>query len=252
MKIQVLVVTVKQEDYSLLKKMNIQTDVVVANQCGSDEIKMFEWLGYQVIYVNSDSKGVGRNRNNALKYAEADICLFADDDLAYVDGYEYLVAKAFDRHQDADVIAFNLYEQEGSRFVAKKDIKVGKFNFGRYGAARLAVKLSSIVDKGILFNEHFGGGTEHACGEDTIFLHDCLKKGLKIYAVPEFIAEIKSERPSTWFQGYNDKYFTDMGVLYRKLFPLCWLPIAVVQILRHKDLYSEYGVWKAIKMVIMK
>ena len=247
-----LVVTMNQKDHSLLEKMHIQTDAVVANQCGENSIEDFEWQGHHVIYVNSDSKGVGLNRNNAIEHADADICVLADDDLVYVDGYADIVRRAFDRHKDADVIAFNLYEQAGSRFVAKKDIKIGKFNFGRYGAARLAVRLSSIIDKGIMFNEHFGGGTEYSCGEDTIFLHDCLKNGLNIYAVPEFIAELKNERSSTWFHGYDDKFFRDKGVLYKELFPTWWRLIVVVQIIRHRNLYREYGIWKGIKKALLQ
>ena len=51
---------------------------------------------------------------------------------------------------------------------------------------------------GIYFNQCFGGGTEYSHGEDNLFLTDCLRKGLKIYAYPEYIAKLTEERKSTW------------------------------------------------------
>ncbi|MBD8960687.1 MAG: hypothetical protein EGR81_08040 [Ruminococcaceae bacterium] len=69
----------------------------------------------------------------------------------------------------------------------------------------------------------FGGGAQYGSCEDTIFLSDCLKKGLKIYAVPYALAEIDQDAASTWFSGYNEKYFYDKGALYRRLHPALWL-----------------------------
>ena len=48
-------------------------------------------------------------------------------------------------------------------------------------------------------------------------MRDCLKAGLKIYAVPVCIGE-EIERESTWFHGYTEKFFTDRGVLYHYLY----------------------------------
>ena len=80
MKIQVLVAAVGQTDRSLPQKMNIQTDAIVANQCDENSVEQFEWNGHNVKYLNFVERGVGLNRNNALMRADADICLFADDD----------------------------------------------------------------------------------------------------------------------------------------------------------------------------
>ena len=48
-------------------------------------------------------------------------------------------------------------------------------------------------------------------------MHDCLKKGLRLYASTEEIGE-EIYRESTWFKGYNEKFFTDRGVLYHHLY----------------------------------
>ena len=238
MNIQVLVAAMHQTDHSLLEKMHLKTDAIVANQCNRNSIEDFEWNGCKIRYLNFAERGVGLNRNNALMRASGDVCLFADDDMVYVDDYTEIVQKAFERYPDADVIAFNLIEPKITRYVIKKAYKVGFFSYLRFGTARVAVRLKSIREKGIYFNQCFGGGTEHSHGEDNIFLTDCLRKGLKMYAVPEYIAKLTEERPSTWKNGYDEKYFRDQGALYRMISPRWWKLLCLQDAVRHRKLYE--------------
>ena len=107
-KVQVLVATMNQEDHSILEKMNIDSDVIVCNQCNQDKVEKFKYNGYDVAFYSFAERGVGLNRNNALMRATGDICLFADDDMVYVDDYVTKVTEAFAKYSDADVIIFNL------------------------------------------------------------------------------------------------------------------------------------------------
>lgn len=111
MKIQVLVATMNQLDHSLLEKMNIQSDVIVGNQCEFNSIEQFRYKDYSAVYLNFAERGVGLNRNNALMRATADICLFGDDDMIYINNYVDIIRKAFENQPDADIIAFNLIEK---------------------------------------------------------------------------------------------------------------------------------------------
>ena len=63
----------------------------------------------------------------------------------------------------------------------------------------------------------FGGGAKYSCGEDSIFIHDCIKNGLKVYVSPAKICSVSQEK-STWFKGYNEKFFFDKGVLVKAIF----------------------------------
>lgn len=246
MTIQVLVAAMNQIDHSLPKKMNINSDAIVGNQCDHNSIEEYEWEGHTIKYLNFAERGVGLNRNNALMRATGDICLFADDDMVYVDEYVDIVCKAFEKYPDADVIAFNLREKEPTRYIIEHEGKVGYFNYLRYGAARVAVRLESIRKNGIAFNLCFGGGTEYSHGEDNIFLTDCLKKGLKIYAVPETIAVLTEERVSTWNKGYDEKYLQDQGILYRTISRRLWRLLCLQDALRRRKSYPM-GFIKAYK-----
>lgn len=222
MRIQVLVAAMHQEDHSLLQKMNIQSAVIIGNQCDKNSVETFDYNGHKVTYLNFAERGVGLNRNNALMRATGDICLFADDDMEYVDDYCGVIQDAFKQLPDADVIIFNLEEEKPTRYVIRKLEKVGYLNYLRYGTARVAFRLKSVRKNGIYFNQCFGGGTEHCHGEDNIFLTDCIKAKLKIYAVPKTIAKLTEERESTWNSGYDEKYLIDQGCLYRAISRRWW------------------------------
>lgn len=252
MKIQVLAAAMNQTDHSLLEKLNINTDVIVGNQCDRNEIEEFEYRDCKARYLNFAERGVGLNRNNALMRADGEVCLFADDDMRYVDGYETIVENAFAAHPDAGVIVFNLKEKNPTRYIIKKEEKVGYLNYLRYGTARIAVKLKSIRENGIYFNQCFGGGTEHCHGEDNIFLTDCLKAGLKIYAVPVMLAELTEERKSTWNAGYDDKFLRDQGALFKAISRKYWKLLCLQDALRRSKRY--YGItWKeAYKKMVGK
>lgn len=249
MNIQVLVAAMNQSDHSLLSKMNIRTDAIVANQCDRNSIEEFLYNGKSIKYLNFAERGVGLNRNNALMRASADICIFADDDMVYVDNYDEIIIRSFEENPQADVIIFNLKEKIPSRYIITQKTKVGYFNYLRYGTARIAVRLESIKRNGIYFNECFGGGTKHCHGEDNIFINACLKKKLNIVALPEYIAELTEERKSSWNNGYDTKYLEDQGALYRTLSQKYWKLLCLQDALRRYKSYNipwykAYGIMK--------
>ena len=76
MTLEVLVSTMYQKDYSLLDRMNIQTDAIVVNQCNENSIEKFEYKGHKIKWISLNERGVGLSRNTALMRSTADICLF--------------------------------------------------------------------------------------------------------------------------------------------------------------------------------
>ena len=215
MKLQVLVSCMHQQDYSLLEKMNIQTDAIIINQCDINKFEDIKYRNNLVKFISLNERGVGKSRNNALLRADSDICLFADEDVSYVDGYEDIIIKAFKKNPDADIILFNLESTNKQRpiYQITKEKRVRKYNFLKYGTVRIAAKVSSLRKANVHFSLLFGGGTKYGSGEDSQFLKDCISRGLKIYASPKKIGYV-SQDSSCWFEGYNEKYFHDKGALY--------------------------------------
>ena len=243
MSIQVLVATMNQSDFSLLDKMNIQTDAIVGNQCMKNEVIDFKYNNRNVKWLSFFEKGVGLNRANA------DIVTFADDDMVFLPNYENIILNAFTEIKDADVIIFDLRYPKNPRKPITRIKKLSSFKAMRFGAARISARLNSLRINGISFNLCFGGGAQYGSGEDSLFLMECFRKGLKIYSYPAVIAEL-IERKSTWFNGYNDKFFFDKGILFSQLYPKLCVVYALIHCYKQKRRYSDYGCLKALKKIL--
>lgn len=219
LKVQVLVSALNQDINSLPSKMNIETDAVIVNQCGQYDYQEFPAASSgKVQCLCMPERGVGLSRNTALLHADADICLFSDEDIVLSKGYGEAIKEAYAQHPDADMLLFNVKVSEARRTYWNEDVKrVRWYNYGRYPAYSISGKLDSFRRANVFFSLLFGGGAKYSNGEDSLFLHDCLKAGLKIYALPICIGE-EIERESTWFFGYTEKFFTDRGVLYHYLY----------------------------------
>jgi glycosyltransferase involved in cell wall biosynthesis len=217
--LEILCTTMFQTDFSKVLEMNIQTDVVFANQDYRNEYIEEKINGNVIKMITSAQRGVGKNRNTALLYATGDICLFADDDMVYYDDYEKGVLRAFDELEDADIIIFNCdSESERKPKVNSRISRVRSWNFMTYGTYRIAVRRESILKNNIHFTPLFGGGARYGSGEDSLFLSESLKKGLKVYTHSLFIGMVKQEE-STWFNGFNEKYLFDKGAWISAAFP---------------------------------
>ncbi len=235
-KIEVLISTMHQNDSSLINKMNLKTDAIIINQTDNTNYEEIELNQNNFKIFSFNERGVGLSRNSALMRSDADICILADDDMIFCDNYEETVKKAFAENPDADLVIFNLIEENASLNRQNSSIKkIGILNYMNYGAARIAFRRKSVSYNGISFNLNFGGGTTHLSGEDTLFLRECLKKGLNVIAVPYSLAKLNDERDSTWFKGYTEKYFFDKGVLLKFAHPVLALPFAYYLAYRHKD-----------------
>lgn len=249
MNIETLVVTTNQTDRSLPERMNLQTDAIIGNQCGREEVTEFEYNGHRIRLVSTATRGVGINRNGILMRAEGDICVLADDDMTFLPGYGDTVREWFEKLPEADVLIFNL-EGGKKRYRHKKVEKINALTYGKFGAARLAFRRRPMMLSGVMFHTMFGGGCEYSCGEDTLFLRDCLRRGLKIYGVPASLARIE-DGDSSWFEGYTDKYFFDKGVLYHALNPRLCRVHGLIHCLRYRKKYGQYG-WKKAAAQMMK
>lgn len=249
-KVQILIATMNQSSHELLERMNIQSDAIVGNQTDFNKVEEFDYNGNKIKWLSFNERGVGLNRNNALMRADGDICMLADDDVVFYDGYAEVIFEVFEENKTADVIIFNIEENPIVRHVNKKKIRINKRNYGKYGAVRIAFRRESIFLHGISFNLSFGGGTKYAAGEDVLFLKSCLDASLNVIAVPVTVAKLVNDRESTWFSGYNEKYFFDKGVFFyvanKKFANLCCMYNAV----KHRKRYKEYGVVNAYKMMI--
>jgi glycosyltransferase involved in cell wall biosynthesis len=139
------------------------------------------------------STGLSKNRNNALKMADADIVVLADDDIRLHPAYPHHVRAAFKKFPDADVICFQIRTPEGSPPYKNYPELPGyltKFSqLKAVSSIEIAFRRKKILENKLTFDERFGLGTQADSGEEFLFLANCLRKGLKILFFPSYIVE---------------------------------------------------------------
>lgn len=244
MTIQTLVSCVDQDMENIAAKMNLQTDAIVINQCGTNDYLEYEYKGNRICCYSFAEKGVGLSRNNALLRAAADIVLFSDEDIVYEDGYAQKILNEFEKHPDKDFLLFNMdVSADRATYHIESENAVKWYNCGRYPTYSFAIRREKLHRANVTFSLLFGGGARYSNGEDSIFIRDCLKKGMKALAVPVTIGK-EVPRPSTWFNGYNEKFFFDRGVLYAYLYGCMAKPFALRFLLKHRNIMfkEEYPI----------
>lgn len=235
MRVQVLVSVMNEEPLALIERMRLDSDAVVINQCDRLDLEEIEHKGHRIRFFSFPDRGVGRSRNEAILRADGDICLFSDGDIVYEPGYAAAIAAEFERRRDADMILFNVTVEEARRtYHITERKRVHWYNCGRYGAVSFAVRRESLLSSGVTFSLLFGGGARYGSGEDSLFLKEFMDKGFSVYTAPVTIGR-ETAGESTWFHGYDEKFFRDRGVLYRYLYGRLAGAMALRFLLAHRD-----------------
>ena len=236
MRVEVLASVMNQDMAALAERMQLDSDAVIINQCDRLDCAEMDYQGHRVRFFSFPQRGIGRSRNAAIERADGDICLFSDEDIVYEAGYAEAIREEFARNPRADMILFNIEVEESRRTYHIEERKqVHWFNCGRYGAVSFAVKRDSLLESGVRFSLLFGGGARFSNGEDSLFLKEFMDKGYKVYTAPVTIGREEAGE-STWFAGYNEKFFYDRGVLYHYLYGVMALPFALRFLLAHRAL----------------
>ena len=210
---EILCVTMHQKDFSKLEAMNIHSDVVFANQCDCTAYEEKTFAGHRAKMISTATRGVGVNRNLALLYASADICLLADDDVIYRDDMEQRVLAEFAAHPDADIFVFNYDETDPVRMqknYSRTKKRRGLFRMP-WSAFQIAFCRSAQRKANLWFSTLYGGGCIFPCGEDSKWFLDAKRAGLTFYVSKEIIGSVSYET-STWFSGFDQRYFYGKGV----------------------------------------
>ncbi len=239
MKVQVLASVMNQSMEQIAEQMNLGSDAVIINQCDRLDYEEMEYKGHRVRFFSFPDRGVGRSRNEAILRADRDICLFSDEDIVYVDGYEEAVCREFEQNPKADMILFNVEIEEARQtYHITKRKKVHWYNCGRYGAVSFAVRREKLLASRVMFSLLFGGGAKYSNGEDSLFLKEFMDKGYQVYTAPVTIGRERMGE-SSWFAGYHEKFFYDRGVLYQALYGVAARLMALRFLIAHRTKLCE-------------
>ena len=219
--IQCLVTTFnlkKNEVISLAYEMNVFCDTIIRNQCGYNGIEKYEINGKNVLVIYSDDIGTSKNRNELLKMATSDYVIFADDDEFFNNGIKVQITNEIVRLKKPYSIAFNVRVQNENRKVReyhRKTKRCKMHDVSQSGVWRFVIKTE--IARSICFDENLGPGTNMVCGEDSIFIHELLKKR-RAYICNVDLG-IVYQTNSTWFGKIpKTDYLYNKGYVYDRIY----------------------------------
>lgn len=252
MTIEVLVATMHRHDWSIVEKMNITTSATIINQSDRiDNMYLPNDSGF-LRMITTKERGLSRSRNMAIRESRSEICVLADDDVVYNDGYEKTIVEAYKTYPRADIIAFAVPTENAERrkTYPTKARRISYLRSMKISSYEITFRRESILGAGVGFNERFGAGSNcYDSGEENIFLFDCIRKGLKVFFVPKIIGRVSHES-STWFRGYNEKFFFDKGATFAAMFKRLSVVMIAQFLVRKRCLYSGgIGLFEAARQM---
>ncbi len=234
---EVLLSVMEQGDPVLyIEKLNIRSDAVIVNQCDREDDRIENVGGHRIRIAERRERGLSRSRNLALTLASDDICIFCDNDVRYLDGAFDTIEQGFLRYPTAGIICFFIERPERGVPVRKDENIMSDVDRFRIFSPEIAVSRSNIGD--LRLDEDFGAGAKYRMGEENIFLFEAKRRGIESIYVPEKIAKTLPNK-SSWFTGYDERFFFDRGAGYEAMDSGRWYPYALQFLIRKRKLYKE-------------
>ena len=202
----------------LLPPMEGVSYVVVwqRNGIGSDALPAELKEREDVSIVEDNGKGLARSRNIALENATADLLVITDDDNRYDTAAIELIRNAFEKHPTAGLIQFQALSMEGKplrNYPAFPYAYETRPRGTYFCSVELVMRRKANLPR---FDERFGLGAELGCGEEEVFVHEAVKRGVKMIYVPQPL--VRTDGATT-----GGRFLTDAKVQKAKGAVLCIL-----------------------------
>ena len=237
MKLDILMSCMHQTDDSLVTASRITGSAVVINQCDREERREYTTENGTVRFRSTTQRGLTKSRNMAIAESGADVCLLCDDDEIFVPGYEEKILGAYERLPQADILIFRMVDQPCPFGDAPRRLKFPQTM--HVASWQISFRREKLLSSGVRFDELLGAGTGNGAEEELKFLLDCQRAGLAIWYAPVEIASV-AQTESTWFEGFNEKFFYDRGATTRYILgaPLA-AAYALYYVAKKKDKYRS-------------
>lgn len=134
--------------------------------------------------VELEGRGLSRNRNHALRHAQGDWLILADDDCTYtVEGIARL-RSVIAAHPDAAILQLQGHDALGNPLRAYPSFPYEyrlRPRFSYVCSWELVLRRTANLP---WFDERFGIGAYLGCGEEEVFVHECSQRGEAVYYEP--------------------------------------------------------------------
>lgn len=205
---------------------------IVSHQFGEEFIgEVPKGLQRKDVFLSQiEGKGLSKSRNNALSHSCSTIGLICDDDVKYKPAYFETIKMYHQNYPDFDIIIFKIRTLNGEPDYRDYQLEIKEEKYiPNASSIEISFKLKKIKSFRIKFDERFGAGNKFLIGsEERIFLHDCLKAGLKILYVPEYIVEHPFESTAKSISTYDNRRIRVTGGLDARINGAIAIPKALL------------------------
>lgn len=239
-----------EEIVAMCDRMNINSNVIVCNQANRFEKVILDHKNYKLTILTTDTRGLSLNRNIGIACSTADLLLFMDDDGVFVPNYVQLIKENFSPKMMG--AKFIVRSQNADRPLEEKNKSTKKakmFSLMSSGVCGFVIRRRFLLFHNLFFNVSYGAGTDMFCGEDSMFFKSLYRCTKSIYFIHEELATVE-QSTSTWFAGYDDRYFCVKGYIYCSLYGFFRNLFFIRDYLLRKKLYAIS--WKKYRALSQK
>lgn len=164
--------------------------------------------------INSSEKGLSKSRNLALDNAVGTLCILADDDIVFSEGFEKKIIRAFNEYNNASFIRFCSERETGvplKKYPANAKSELSWLDILNTSSVEMVVHRERVMEKNIRFDENFGLGSTFPMGEEQVFLARLKNAGLQLAYVPEYINKHK-DLSTTEKVSIKEKYMAQGAI----------------------------------------
>lgn len=226
--------------YEKIKDVGPKVEIIIISQYSNERSQHGRLCELEnVKIIDSNTFGLSKSRNIAIKYCKNDICLFGDDDAEYIEGFDQQIEAAFMQNPKASIITFQIRTPDGVFFKKYKSVqfKHTLLSILKVSSIELAFNGLAVRESKILFDERFGLGSKYEAGEEVIFLSDCIKKGLKAIYCPKSIVIHKYESSG---KSVNDRQYSFVrGAMFYRIYGLKGLVLLLFMGFRKKIAHRD-------------
>lgn len=241
-----LISSMHEKNFSMMENSLIDADALLINQCDEEAEESIVHENVRWRMIRTRERGLSRSRNLAIKNARGEVCLICDNDERFVEGYVQKISDAYTKCPQADIIIFDIGNHP--KRIKKIPHQMKYFELLRVSSWQISFRTSSLQEKEVSFDERMGAGTGNGAEEEVKFLMDCYRAGLRIWYVPTVIADLV-ENESTWFHGFDEKFFENRGMTTRYILglPLSCLYGIYYVVMKRSMYQKDLSMTRAVK-----
>lgn len=224
---------------NILLPYRSEVKYIVSHQVQDEKFKYIpkELIREDVFISQIPGRGVTKSRNNAIRLANGDIGLFSDDDVTYTNAYFDKIIEVFTRNLDYNVVIFKYFKLgrkvENEKYPRERMKLSQKLPFS-IATIEIGFQIKKIQEAEVFFDERFGAGQPLIIGsEEDIFVIDCIKKGLNVWFVPEYIVNHPSDATILNIPKYDKRRVAVTGAYDARINGISALPKAFARTVKY-------------------